>query len=136
MKTYRISFCILLPVALLAGCNTLAVPGNGNGMPVQGSLNASAGAHLFGSPQMTNFGVAVSCQSCHGEAGSGGRAPAIRGYSAEVLARHARGEATHPAPTGRRPAKFPELGDGDFEAIATFLRAEAHSDAGVPIAGS
>ncbi|MFQ5411021.1 MAG: hypothetical protein ACE5EC_01950 [Phycisphaerae bacterium] len=134
MKKQLFKLCLALPAALLFGCATNAVPGGRNGMPAGASL--TAGSSLYQTPQMTNFGVSVSCQSCHGEGGSGGRAPAITGYSVEVLESFARGDASHPAPTGRRSAKFPEMDNGDFEDIAAFLRAEAGTGLATPIAGA
>lgn len=134
MKKQSFKWGIALPVALMIGCSTDAVPGGGNGLPLGASL--TTGSALFETPQMTNFGVSVSCQTCHGQGGAGGRAPAIRGYSAEVLASFARGDADHPAPTGRRDAKFPVLDNQDFEDMAAYLRTEASAGINHPIAGT
>ncbi|MFQ5493999.1 MAG: c-type cytochrome [Phycisphaerae bacterium] len=90
-------------------------------LPPDPSSTVEPGEALFADPQPTNFGVAVSCASCHGVDGAGGKATAIRGADAATLTAYAQGGAAHPAPAGRQDVKFPELGPDDFQAIAAFL---------------
>ncbi len=92
-----------------------------------GDTNHVAAYHT---PQLTNFGVEISCAECHGQDGAGGQNAAgqaiggILGFGADVLAAHAQGNAHHPAPTGRADVKFPNLTAEDFDAIAAFLAYE------------
>lgn len=80
-----------------------------------------AGAALFQTPQLTNFGATVACSACHGDDGSGGTAADIVGMDAAGITDVVQGAASHPPPTGRIDVRFPELTQSDIAAIAAFL---------------
>lgn len=110
-------------LVLLVGCSaTDSLDGGNTGTPLE------RGATLFSSPHATGTDstAAASCAQCHGVDGSGDRAASIRGIGATTLQAHAQGDAFHPALSGGREGrvpeiKFPELDAADFELIAAFL---------------
>ncbi|MFQ5461078.1 MAG: c-type cytochrome [Phycisphaerae bacterium] len=89
---------------------------------------AAIGARLFRDPQAisSDFQPDASCAQCHGDDGSGGRAPSVRGADADTLQSLAQGDGQHLALAGGRvgrvpEVKFPELTAEDFAALAAFL---------------
>lgn len=143
MKNSLLNMFVALFLVLLVGCSvtgsldggnagdTEAPVGNSPTDPPDGGDTGAVldrGRTLFSSLQMTDSEsvASASCAQCHEADGSGGRSASIRGLDATVLQDHAQGDTNHPALSGGRPGrvpevKFPELDAADFEAIAAFL---------------
>lgn len=146
-KKTVVSMFAALYLLFLAGCSatgpldggeTIDPAGSAGNVPlasddavdnaVDNEAPVDPGEAIFLSVQSTGTDstAAASCAQCHGTDGSGDRAASIRNLDATRLQAHAQGDAFHPALSGGRVGrvpeiKFPELDAADFSAIAAFL---------------
>lgn len=125
MKYVLADTSLALFLSIMVGCTATSPIDTGG--DASGSLLAR-GETLFTAQQVLDSvsSPSASCAQCHEADGSGGRTASIRGSSAAILQDFAQGEANHPALSGGRPdrvpqVKFPELDAADFDAIEAFL---------------